>query len=191
MEAWGHIHIRLFKELICMWPYALYKTISSCYYEFAMRQISVQDIMTKDVVSVKPITSLSEAAHLLAEHGFDGVPVVDEHNQLVGILTEYDLVSKGSAIHIPTFQTILENLSVFRKDDARFKSEVAELTSLKVKDIMNNDPLTLRNDAAYEEVVVAFRDHHRVNPIPVINENRTVVGVVSRFDVLKPLREVA
>ena len=42
-----------------------------------------------------------------------------------------------------------------------------------------------------EEVVAAFRDHHRVNPIPVIDENRKVVGVVSRFDVLKPLQALA
>lgn len=152
--------------------------------------LGVQDIMEKNVVSVRPETPLVEAAKILAEHKFDGVPVVDAKNRLIGILTEYDLVSRGSAIHLPTFQMILQNIGVFKKDQAAFSKEVGEVASLTVKDVMNDDPLTLWGNATYEETVAAFRDHHRVNPIPVIDENRNVIGVVSRFDVLKPLREV-
>lgn len=151
---------------------------------------SVQSIMSQDVVSVRPETPLQEAAELLARHGFDGMPVVDEENKLVGIITEYDLISKGSAIHLPTFQKIIENLGIYHKDKTSFKNDFAELASLQVKDVMNKDPLTLAEDATYEEAVAAFRDHHRVNPIPVIDQYRKVVGVVSRFDVLKPLHLV-
>ena len=146
--------------------------------------------MEKNVVSVRPDTPLSEAAKILAEHGFDGVPVVDEQNTLQGILTEYDMISKGSVIHLPTFQKILESMPVFSKDKKEFQSDVREVANMKVRDVMNTDPLTLRQDATYEETVAAFRDHHRVNPIPVIDEYKKVIGVVSRFDVLKPLREV-
>lgn len=156
-----------------------------------MSQISVQDIMEKNVVSVRPDTPLSEAAKTLADHKFDGVPVVDESSMLVGILTEYDLVSKGSAIHLPTFQKIFENMAVFSKDKKEFKSDVADVANMKVRDVMNDDPLTLSHDATYEEAVIAFRDHHRVNPIPVIDKDKKVIGVVSRFDVLKPLQALA
>ena len=156
-----------------------------------MQELALQDIMEKNVISVHSETPLAEAAKLLTDHQFDGVPVVDKENTLCGILTEYDLISKGSAIHLPTFQMILQNLPVFRKDRSQFKNEVAQVASLTVKDVMNDDPLTLSPDATYEEVVTAFRDHHRVNPIPVIDKDRKVIGVVSRFDVLKPLREVA
>lgn len=156
-----------------------------------MQKISVRDIMEKDVVSVRPDTPLADAAKILADHKFDGVPVVDENNMLVGILTEYDLVSKGSAIHLPTFQKILENLSIFSKDKKEFQSDIADVANMKVRDVMNDDPLTLSHDATYEEAVTAFRDHHRVNPIPVIDKDRKVIGVVSRFNVLKPLQELA
>ena len=156
-----------------------------------MQAISVQDIMEKNVVSVRPDTSLADAARVIAEGGFDGVPVVDEQNTLCGILTEYDLVSKGSAIHLPTFQKILENMPVFSKDKKDFQTDIAKVANLKVREVMNDDPLTLYHDATYEETVTAFRDHHRVNPIPVIDKDRKVIGVVSRFDVLKPLRALA
>lgn len=148
---------------------------------------SVKDVMTKEVVSVRPNTPLQEAAEVLARHGFDGVPVVDQDNKLIGILTEYDLISKGSAIHLPTFQKVIQNLGIYSKDKSQFNKDFEELASLKVKDVMNNDPLTLSEDATYEEAVSAFRDHHRVNPIPVIDKERRVVGVISRYDILKPL----
>ena len=147
--------------------------------------------MEKNVVSVRPDTLLASAAKVLGEHGFDGVPVTDEIGTLVGILTEYDLISKGSAIHLPTFQKILESMPVFSKDKKDFQSDVEEVANMKVRDVMNDDPLTLGHDATYEEAVIAFRDHHRVNPIPVIDKDRKVIGVVSRFDVLKPLQALA
>ena len=147
----------------------------------------VKDIMTREVISVRPDGSLQEAAEILAKHGFDGVPVVDEKNKLVGILTEYDLVSKGSATHLPTFQKIIQNLGVYSKDKFRFKKDFEDIASLKVKDMMNNDPLILQENATYEDAVTAFRDHHRVNPIPVVNNERKVIGVMSRYDILKPL----
>lgn len=152
--------------------------------------IPIKSIMTREVVSVKPETSLLEAAELLAKHGFDGVPVVDSESKLVGIMTEYDLISKDSAIHLPTFQKIIQNMRVYSKDKSHFKKDFKEIAALKVKDVMNNDPLTLQEDATYEDAVAAFRDHHRVNPIPVISNERKVVGVVSRYDILKPLHLV-
>jgi CBS domain-containing protein len=146
-------------------------------------KVSIKDIMTKDVISVTPDTSLLDVAKILAEHNFDGVPVVEADDKLVGIVTEYDLINKTSAVHLPTLQVVLRNLPQSRKDEAHFEEEVLKL---KVSDIMNKDPLTLNEDATYSEVIKIFREHHRVNPIPVVNKDNIVVGVVSRFDVLRP-----
>jgi len=149
--------------------------------------ITIKDIMTKDTVTVSPATSLVEVAKLLTEKKFNGVPVVDENQILVGIVTEYNLISNQSGIHLPTLQAVLGNLPVFGKDKADFTEEIAAVTKLTARDVMNNDPLTLTSTATYEEVVKTFQDHHGVNPIPVIDSTRKVIGVVSRYDVLKPL----
>jgi CBS domain-containing protein len=152
-----------------------------------MDGITIKDIMTKDVVSVTLETSLIEVAKLLTEKKFNGVPVIDATGILVGIITEYNLISNQSGIHLPTLQAVLGNLSVFGKDKKEFSDEVAAVSKLTAKDVMNNDPLTLPNTATYEEVVKTFQDHHGVNPIPVVDSTRKLVGVVSRFDVLKPI----
>ncbi len=153
-------------------------------------KLYLRDIMTKDVVSVFSETPLTEAALIIAEHNFDGLPVVDRDDKLLGVLTEYDLLSKGFSLHLPTLQFILKNINLFKESPEQFQGDTSKIMGLQVKDVMNTDPLTLPEHATYEDAVAAFRDHHRVNPIPVIDHNRRVLGVVSRFDILKPLREL-
>ena len=148
-----------------------------------MSKVYAKDIMTKEVIAVHPDTSLLDVAKILAEHNFDGVPVSDDKNHLVGIVTEYDLINKTSAVHLPTLQVVLRNLPQFKKEEAHFQEEILQL---KVSDIMNKEPLTLDADIPYDEVIKLFREHHRVNPIPVINKDREIIGVISRFDVLRP-----
>jgi CBS domain-containing protein len=151
--------------------------------------LTVKDIMTKEAVFVSPDALLTDAARIIVEKNFDGVPVVNEEKKLVGILTQYDLISKGSALHLPTMQFILEHMAVFKKDKKQFQENIQEITSLRVHDVMNPDPLTFQEGDTYEYVVHTFRDHHRVNPIPVVDTQRYLVGVVSRYDILKFLKE--
>jgi len=152
------------------------------------KDIGVCDIMTEKFVSISPDASIADAAKLLEKHQFDGVPVVEGAGTLAGILTEYDLISHSSAIHLPTLQIVLKNLSAFKEDRSKFAEETKEISKLRVRDVMNKEPLTLPDTATYKDVIAAFRRHHRVNPIPVMSKDHKVVGVVSRCDILKPYR---
>ncbi len=154
-----------------------------------MQNITVKDIMTAGPITVHADTSLIDVAKVLTDHKFNGLPVVDAGGVLIGIVTEYNLISNQSGIHLPTLQSVLGQLPVFSKDKNEFSEEVAAVTKLTAKDVMNTDPLTLPSTATYDEVVRAFQDHHGVNPIPVIDSTRKLVGVVSRYDVLKPLAQ--
>jgi hypothetical protein len=57
-------------------------------------EMKVEDVMTREVISVRPETSLKEVASILAEKGISGVPVVDEAGELVGVVSEGDIVFK-------------------------------------------------------------------------------------------------
>lgn len=149
----------------------------------SLNKIFAKDIMSREVISVHSDTPLLDVAKVLAEHNFDGVPVVDDNNRLVGIVTEYDLINKTSAVHLPTLQVVLRNLPQFKTEETHFQEEIL---SLKVSDIMNKEPLTLDPNVPYDEVIKLFKDHHRVNPIPVIDKDHKILGVISRFDVLRP-----
>lgn len=147
--------------------------------------LTVASMMTKRPIAVGPDDSVVFAAKILANRNFNGLPVVGQDNKLVGIVTEYDLISKGSDLHLPTLINILSNLGVYKKDTAPIKGELKRLLSLKVKDIMNADPLTVNQNAPVQELVNLFAHHHRVNPIPVVDDDSKLVGIVSRFDLVQ------
>lgn len=150
-----------------------------------MPHFTIQDIMTKPAVCVHPDTSLLEASKLLYERGFSGVPVTDDVGKLVGILTEYDMIAHESVMHLPTLQKVMADLPVYSKDAAIFKENIKQLEAITVKDVMNTDPLVLVEDSSPQDVISLFRSHHKVNPVPVVNQARKVIGIVSRFDIIK------
>src|SRR3989338_2257023 len=121
---------------------------------------TAKDIMTKEVVSVFPETSLLEAAKILYNNRFTGMPVIDQNGILVGIITEYDLISMESETltHIPTLQKIFQTIP----SGEGHEKEIEKLFLLKVEDVMNPDPLVLSGDATFEETVNIFKEHHRV-----------------------------
>lgn len=146
---------------------------------------SVADIMTRNVVVVLPNTLVVEAAELFSRHNINGLPVIDANRKLIGILTEYDLLTKGAAIHLPTFIKLLKEFKVHKNDQSLIREDLKKIVTITVKDVMNDDPFSLSERATLEEVVLAFAEHHRVNPIPIVDSSGRLVGIVSRFDVIK------
>ena len=150
-----------------------------------MQKLYVRDIMTANPVTVGPEDSVVYAARILFERHFNGLPVVNEQKEVTGILTEYDLISRGGDLHMSTLINVLGNLDTYKKDNSLVKDELKRLLILKVKDVMNMEPLIVQEDAAIKEVAEIFAKHHRVNPVPVLDKNKKLVGVVSRFDLVK------
>src|SRR3989344_1456448 len=97
--------------------------------------LTLREIMTKEVMSVKPEMPMLAAAKILTQNKFHGLPVVDSDNKLIGLFTEYDLISSvgdDKSVHLPTLQTVISNLRVFGKDKHEFKKEIKEISNLKV-----------------------------------------------------------
>lgn len=149
--------------------------------EEKIKKVLASEIMNKNVISVSPSTPVLEAAKIISEYGLDGVPVIDESKKLIGILTEYDLITKTSPINIGFIKQVLSDIK--SKNDTN-REDISELT---VKEVMNPEPLTLKENTTYEEIIQVFKDHHRVNPILIVDEEKKVIGVISRFDILRPL----
>lgn len=154
-------------------------------------KVAISAIMTQNPLFVSPDTPLTEAASIMLKHGFSGLPVVDEKNRVVGILTDYDLILKGSSLHLPTLLRLLTEFEIYKKDQGLIKNDIGKIISMKVRDAMNPDPLTLRGDSSVEDVMHAYLEHHRVNTIPVLDADGRLSGIVSRSDLIKLLGVVA
>ena len=59
-----------------------------------MMEITVKEIMTRNVVTVPATMPITEVAQVLSDKRITGLPVVDEREQVVGVLSEYDIISR-------------------------------------------------------------------------------------------------
>lgn len=141
--------------------------------------------MTPRPLSVGPDESVVYAAKLMFENDFPGLPVVDERNVVIGIVTEYDLISRNDILHLPTLINVLSNIEAYRKDSSLIKDDLKKLLILRVRDVMNSDPLLIEENSPIQLAAELFAHHHRVNPIPVVDANGKLTGIVSRFDLVK------
>lgn len=141
--------------------------------------------MTKKMVILGPDDSIEKATQLFEEYKYDGFPVVNEEKKLLGIVTAYDMVSQSYATHLPSLLHIIENAYKEKADGNILKEHFDRVRTVKIRDMMNLDPLVIGPDVRVEDLAKEFIQHHRVNPIPVIDADKKLLGVVSRFDIIQ------
>lgn len=134
---------------------------------------------------MNPTTPVKDVIRLMFLKGFNGVPVVDESSFLVGIITEYDFISKGSPIYFSPLGRILKELQPYTTDEKKIEEKIKEMLSSEAFYIMNTQPITLSPDNSITETADLFLRHHRINPIPVVDNDGRLVGLVSRSDLIK------
>jgi CBS domain-containing protein len=135
-------------------------------YEFL--DYRVQDVMNRPV-TVGPDATLAEVEVLLEKHGFNALPVVDEAERLLGLVTSLDLLR---AFDFPE-DTILPSYE--------------RVMQRPVRDVMTRDVLTVCPRTPLSRVVEKIVDT-RNKSFPVLDDDR-VVGIVAREDVMLALRQ--
>ena len=146
--------------------------------------LKVEDIMTKDPVTVTPDTEVARAAGILLEKHINGLPVVDDRGKLVGILCQSDLISQQKRIPLPSVFTILDSFIPLTswKDMDR---EVRKIAASTVGDAMTPNPFTVGPETTVEEVATLMVEK-KFHTIPVVQGGK-LVGVVGKEDVLRTL----
>lgn len=145
---------------------------------------TAQDIMTKDVITVTPATTVTELALLLASHKIGGAPVIDSSGALLGVVTESDLIDQKKKIHIPTVITILDSVFYLENPD-KMEKEMKKIAGSTVGDIYSKDPLTVTEDTPLDEIATLMAEKN-VHTLPVM-QGDTLVGVIGKKDIIKTL----
>ncbi len=142
-------------------------------------------IMTKDVVTIGPDASIVEASRLMLEHHISGLPVVDAHGHLVGIVSEGDFLRRTEIGTQRKRQRWLQ----FLIGPDREASEFVRQSGRKVGEIMSRSPLTVGEDTSLEEIVSLMEKNH-VKRLPVMHRDR-LVGIVTRANLLSAVASLA
>lgn len=147
----------------------------------AVEQLLVGDIMTADVTTVRPTTPLRDAARLLLELRISGLPVIDDDDKLVGIVTEADfLAALGIPGHHPA-HNLWETLEgMFRHQPATSNLQAT------VADIMIHNIITITADKTLQEAIELMKKNH-IKRVVVTDEERKIKGIITRSNLVKIL----
>ncbi len=137
--------------------------------------MKLRDLMTRDVITIGPDASLKEAARRMIEASVSGLPVTGDDGALLGVITEADFVATEADRRQKQPAGLL-----------RFLYKDAEMPSHErfVGDVMTTDLIVLGPDADHAEAA-RLMHMENVKRIPIVDENRRMVGLVSRSDILR------
>jgi len=144
--------------------------------------MTVSEIMTREVVWVRPHTTIKEVAKTLYLNHLTGVPVLDASKKLVGIITEGDIVMRDSHVHIPQVIQILDSF-IYPTGIAEMEREMAKITALEAQQLMTREVMTVTPETSVEDLATLMMDHN-ANPVPVVDADGAVVGIVSKSDLV-------
>jgi len=130
--------------------------------------------MTKKVISIGKEADVFEAQEKMVQHNIRHLPVVEDDNTLIGIVTDRDIRSA-----LP--------YELFKKDD--FEKEKEKISELKVKDIMTKDPFAISPLHTIQDALLLVQEK-RVGAFPVVDEQGKLRGILSVRDLLRTFTNV-
>ncbi len=135
-----------------------------------LQELPVDALMTHEPLALGPEVTLDEAAWALIDAGVRHLPVVDDDNRLVGILSERDLRERLGG------------------ESREWPHAAREALEERLGNVMTPDPLALRSGTPVARALEIFTDE-RVGAIPVVDDDGRLLGIVSYVDLLRWLRE--
>ncbi|MEM9214771.1 MAG: CBS domain-containing protein [Cyanobacteria bacterium P01_F01_bin.150] len=144
---------------------------------------AVTDVMTSNPISVTSATPLRTAVKLIADHRISGMPVIDEDNQLVGVISEGDLMWQETGANPPPYIMVLDSV-IYLENPATFEKELHKALGQLVGDVMTKSVITIQSD---ESLQAAAKLLHRrnVHRLIVVNDQKEVVGILTRGDIIR------
>lgn len=141
--------------------------------------MKVEEIMTKDVITVSPKTPIHEAAQLMIDHGVSGLPVVDDAGSVVGIVSEGDLILREKPRERAPWWRL------FFGDAEQLAREYQKAHGMTVGEVMTRSLIAVSPDFPIESAALIL-DQHRIRRVPVVAEGQ-LLGILSRGDLIKAL----
>ncbi|MEA1940103.1 MAG: CBS domain-containing protein [Candidatus Caldatribacteriota bacterium] len=134
--------------------------------------MKIKEVMIADLTSVSEDTTIKEVLKILSRQRLVGLPVVDNEQNVIGIITESDITKAC----LPDYYKELQNPS-FLPDFNQFSKQAKKIAHLPVKDFMINTVHTIEEDTSRTEAAnLLFRKHIRI--LPVVRAGK-LVGILT------------
>jgi len=159
-----------------------------------MKDILAKEVMSSPVISVDRHTHLSEVVKILERHNISGVPVVDEKEKILGIISERDILKYthfvvGQPIR-DICQLLEENDEVARAGSDRGVDLIEAVASNTAEVVMTNEIITAKEESPVLEIVILM-NKYGINRVPIVDEGKKLKGMVTRANILQMLEQWA
>lgn len=158
-----------------------FKEVYRFAYQHAVERFSsvkAGDAMVRKVVSVTRKTPLVQVAEAMARHGVSGVPVVEEGERVVGVISEKDFLTRMGEQDAKTFMGVVAEC-------LKGKGCVAvPIRGQNAEDIMTSPAVTVNEETSIMEIANILTEKN-INRVPVINQQDRLVGIITRADVVR------
>jgi CBS domain-containing protein len=146
---------------------------------------TILDVMTSNPITVKRETDLKDAIALLANNKISGLPVVDDENHLIGILSETDLMWQESGVEPPPYIMILDSI-IYLQNPSRYEKQIHKALGQTVGDVMSEKPMTITGDKTIKQAAHIL--HHKdVRRLPVVDDEGKVIGILTQGDIIRAM----
>jgi CBS domain-containing protein len=146
-----------------------------------------RDIMTAPVITVRPDLPVKDLAGLFRDQRIGGAPVVDVNGDLVGIVTEGDLMAMDADIALPHYFELFDSI-IYLESEKKFRERVEKASAATVEQLMTDgDKVKTVGPDEPARAAATLMSKHRFDRVPVVDDDGSVVGIVTRHDIMKIL----
>jgi CBS domain-containing protein len=143
--------------------------------------MNAEDVMTRDVISIDPESTVLQAARLMLQHRISGLPVIDKSGKLVGVISEGDFLRRRETHTERRRSRWLE----FLMGPGRMAAEYSHSHGHKVSEAMSTDVQAVTDVTSLEDIV-DLMERHRIKRVPVLCGSE-VVGIITRSNLMRAM----
>lgn len=136
--------------------------------------MKVQEIMSSDVLTIGPEAEIRDVARIFVEHGISGLPVCGARREILGVVSEGDILFKEQG---PRARSVLSRLG------GKAPKELEKALAVKVSEAMTAPAITVSRHCSVAEAA-GLMSEHGINRLPVVKDGE-LVGIVTRTDLVR------
>ena len=146
--------------------------------------LTAKDIMTSEVITVRQDTPIKDLAEILWKNRISGVPVLDENNRVISVVTESDLIDQTKKVHIPTMISLLDSV-IFLESSKKTEKEIRKMSGNTVGDICASELVTVTEETGLDEIATIMSEKS-LHTLPVMEDDK-LVGVIGKSDIIRSI----
>jgi CBS-domain-containing membrane protein len=146
--------------------------------------LTVADIMTRNVVSIKGTTTVREMAGIFDTMRLGTLPVVDDAGNLTGIVTASDLVEQDRPLHMPTVISLFDWIIPLEGEES-LQRNLNMITAQTAAELASTDVVSVSPSESVSNAA-EIMSNRKLHALPVV-EGKKLVGMVSRIDIIRSM----